>query len=94
MADLRQRLVSRRRDKQVDQWADEINKVIKDHVSEDDLVKPPTLYSYLNGHRDITGKGARALAVYFYQQKDFDMVNAISRVVLGIPYPVPDILIN
>jgi hypothetical protein len=82
MAQLRAMLNERRGDKHVEDWAVEINQV----VDPDQRIRFPTLYSYLNGHRPVTGKGARSLAQYFYRQHDYDMVNAISQLVLGVPY--------
>jgi hypothetical protein len=84
MAQLRAMLEDRRGDKPVEDWAMEINQSI---ANPEDRVRISTLYAYLNGKRNITGKGARSLAQYFYKKNDLDMVNAITEVTLGIPYP-------
>ncbi len=85
MAMTRAMLDKRRGNKSVDDWAYEITEIVgKEH-----RIKTATLHSYLNGTRNITGKGAKSLAVYFYKRGDFEMVDALTQVTLGIPYPRP-----
>ena len=88
MAQLRAMLEDRKGQASVEDWALEINRTVQPPDRE--RLKVTTLYSYLNGKRNITGKGAKLLAQYFYHCKDFNMVDAISQVALGIPYPVPE----
>ncbi len=88
MVQLRVMLEERRGNVSIEDWAFEINKVVQ--PPDNQRLKVVTLYSYLNGTRNLTGKGARLLAQYFYEQGDFDMVNAISQITLGIPYPAPN----
>lgn len=80
-------LKERKGDRSLDNWVYEINQVVQ--PEEGDRLKSATLNSYIQGKRNITGKGAKLLAQYFYHRKEFDMVDAITLVVLGIPYPVP-----
>lgn len=81
-------LKERKGTQSLDDWVFDINQVVK--PADEDRLKPATLNSYIQGKRNITGKGAKMLAQYFYHCKDFDMVDAISLVTLGIPYPVPN----
>lgn len=81
-------LKERKGGKSIDDWVYDINQVVK--TADEDRMKPSTLNSYIQGKRNITGKGAKLLAQYFYHTKDFGMVDAISQVTLGIPYPVPN----
>ncbi|GIK40240.1 MAG: hypothetical protein BroJett011_40730 [Chloroflexota bacterium] len=83
MATLRVMLEERRGNTPVEDWAQEINQ----YVDPEHRIRISTLYSYLNGSRNVTGKGARSLAQYFYKRGDMAMVNAISKITLGIPYP-------
>lgn len=87
MEQARAMLKDRKGEKSLDNWVFEINQVVQ--PADKDRLRSATLYSYLRGERDITGKGAKLLAQYFYQLEDFNMVDAISQVALGIPYPVP-----
>lgn len=70
----------------VEDWAFQINSTL---ANKGQKVKISTLYSYLNGQRNISGKGAKALAMYFYHCGDMDMVDAITELTLGIPYHAP-----
>ncbi|MCP4422023.1 MAG: hypothetical protein GY805_35865 [Chloroflexi bacterium] len=88
MTQLRELLEQRRGELSVDDWAYAINDVIKPKNPEDRM-KPVTLYAYLNGNRNIAGKGIKLLAQYFYRLGDYQMVDAISKIALGIPYPSP-----
>ena len=87
MAELRELLETRRGEKSFDDWTHEINTVVK--PVDEDRMRVATLYSYLNGNRNIAGKGAKLLAQYFYQKGDYEAVDAISRVILGVPNPAP-----
>lgn len=93
MAKLRAMLHERKGKTPVEDWANEINGVIvsiaNDQNPDKSKIRIPTLYAYLNGKRNITGKGARLLAMYFHHKRDFDMVDAITKASLGIPYPMP-----
>lgn len=86
MEQVREMLKDRKGDKSLDDWVFEINQVVK--LSESQRLKSATLYSYIRGERNITGKGAKLLAQYFYHTKDFTMVDAIMQITLGIPYPL------
>lgn len=88
MAELRAMLDERKGDTLVEDWISEINQELEKVATNDKKIKMrlSTLYSYLNGQRNITGKGAKALAMYFHSRGDVAMVNAIINVTLGIPY--------
>lgn len=89
MEQAREMLKSRKGDKSLDDWVYEINQVVSP-VDKKDRLKSVTLYSYIRGERNITGKGAKVLAQYFYRQGDYIMVDALSQITLGIPYPKPN----
>lgn len=81
-------LKERKGTRSLDDWVFEINQVVQ--PDDEERLRSATLNSYIQGKRNITGKGAKLLAQYFYHCKDFGMVDAISLVTLGIPYPVPN----
>lgn len=82
MAHLVSTLKELKGDKPVEDWVFEINTV----VGPENKLRTSTMYAYLNGQRKISGKGAKALAMYFYRRGDLNTVNVITSVILGIPY--------
>jgi len=85
MSTLREVLKQEQGELPVDDWAWKINRTIGDTHR----IKISTLYSYLNGNRNVTGKGARSLAIYALKTENYELLDAISQVALGIPYPKP-----
>lgn len=87
MAQLREMLNARRENyDSVEDFMYDINLTVR--PEKDDRITVALLHHYLTGYRNITGKGARLLAKYFLAKNDIQMVDAISRVALGIPYPL------
>lgn len=86
MSELRALLNDYRGEKTPDEFAFEVNTELIKTGDRSLLIPSASMYSYLNGTRNITGKGAKSLAIFFHRKGNLDMVNAITEVTLGIPY--------